>query len=127
MVMEVCYCGEIPLQTRLLHVRTNVSDLPRAVKWYTEILGFEVHEYWPPENPDYVDFVVSEGATFSVMAAKPVPTGGRYNFRTSNVEDLWNELKNKVDIVEPLFDTAYGTRKFTIRDPDGNELGFVQE
>jgi len=24
-------------------------------------------------------------------------------------------------------DTAYGTRKFTVRDPDGNELGFVRE
>ena len=115
------------MQTRLLHVRANVVDLSRAVEWYTETLGFEVHEYWPPEKPDYVDFVSSEGATFSVMVAKPVPTGGRFNFRTSNVEDLWNELKTKVDIVEPLFDTAYGTRKFTIRDPDGNELGFVQE
>ena len=28
-------------------------------------------------------------------------------------------------VVEPLFDTPYGTRKFTIADPDGNELGFV--
>jgi hypothetical protein len=26
----------------------------------------------------------------------------------------------------PLFSTPYGIRKFTIRDPDGNELGFVQ-
>jgi uncharacterized glyoxalase superfamily protein PhnB len=30
-------------------------------------------------------------------------------------------------VVEPLFDTPYGTRKFTVRDPDGNELGFVRE
>jgi predicted enzyme related to lactoylglutathione lyase len=29
-------------------------------------------------------------------------------------------------VIEPLFNTPYGTRKFTIRDPDGNELGFVQ-
>jgi uncharacterized glyoxalase superfamily protein PhnB len=30
------------------------------------------------------------------------------------------------EVIEPLQDTPYGTRKFTIRDPDGNELGFVQ-
>ena len=30
------------------------------------------------------------------------------------------------DVVEPLLDTPYGSRKFTIRDPDGTELGFVQ-
>jgi hypothetical protein len=29
-------------------------------------------------------------------------------------------------VIESLIDTPYGTRKFTIRDPDGNELGFVQ-
>ncbi len=27
-------------------------------------------------------------------------------------------------IVEPLFDTPWGTKKFTIRDLDRNELGF---
>ena len=31
------------------------------------------------------------------------------------------------EVVEALFDTPYGTRKFTVKDPDGNELGFVQE
>jgi hypothetical protein len=30
-------------------------------------------------------------------------------------------------VIEPLFDTPYGSRKFTISDPDGNELGFVRE
>ena len=40
----------------------------------------------------------------------------------------WIELKDKVVVVEPLFDTPYGTRKFTrISDPDGNELGFVRD
>ena len=38
----------------------------------------------------------------------------------------WEYLKEKVEIVEPLFDTPYGTRKFTIRDIDGNELGFAK-
>ena len=28
--------------------------------------------------------------------------------------------------IEPLTTTPYGSVKFTIRDPDGNELGFVQ-
>ena len=30
-------------------------------------------------------------------------------------------------VVEPLFTTAYGTRKFTIADPYGIELGFVRD
>ncbi len=39
---------------------------------------------------------------------------------------FWEQLKDKVEIIEPLFDTPYGTRKFTIKDLDGNELGFCQ-
>jgi uncharacterized glyoxalase superfamily protein PhnB len=31
------------------------------------------------------------------------------------------------EVVEPLFDTAYGTRKLTVKDPEGNELGFARE
>jgi uncharacterized glyoxalase superfamily protein PhnB len=42
------------------------------------------------------------------------------------VDALWERLKDRVEVVEELFDTPYGSRKFTIRDPDGNELGFVQ-
>jgi len=34
-------------------------------------------------------------------------------------------LKDQVRVVEALFTTEYGTRKFTIADPDGNELGFA--
>ena len=36
-------------------------------------------------------------------------------------------LQDRAEVVESLFDTPYGTRKFTVRDPDGNELGFVRE
>ena len=39
----------------------------------------------------------------------------------------WEALRDRAEVVEPLFDTPYGTRKFTVRDPDGNELGFVRE
>ena len=31
----------IYVKTRLNHVRINVSDINKALKWYEEILGFE--------------------------------------------------------------------------------------
>ena len=52
--------------------------------------------------------------------------GGRFNFTVDDPDALWEQLKDTVTVIEPLFDTAYGTRKFTIADPDGNELGFVR-
>lgn len=48
------------------------------------------------------------------------------NFEVDDVDGWWRKLGEDVDVLEPLMNTPYGTRKFTIRDPDGNELGFVQ-
>jgi len=114
------------MKTRLTHVRGNVRDLQRSIEWYASMLGFEVRNLWPTDDPNYADFVSSEGATFSVMEAKPVPSGGRFNFTVGDVDALWARLKGTADVVEALFNTPYGSRKFTIRDPDGNELGFVE-
>ncbi|HET7628562.1 MAG TPA: VOC family protein [Bacillales bacterium] len=115
------------MKTKLLHVRVNVSDLGQARKWYEQMLGFEVTGSWPPENPNYVHFDMDAGARFSIMEHEDVPTLGRSNFSVADVDALWEKLRNKVEIVEPLFTTPYGSRKFTIKDLDGNELGFVQE
>jgi uncharacterized glyoxalase superfamily protein PhnB len=54
-----------------------------------------------------------------------VGRGGRFNFTVDDVDALWREIQGKVVVIEELFDTEYGSRKFTIKDPDGNELGFV--
>ena len=51
----------------------------------------------------------------------------RINVSDFNVDAWWEKLRDRAEVVEPLFDTPYGTRKFTVKDPDGNELGFVRE
>jgi len=114
------------MKTRLAHVRANVRDLEKAIDWYCKTLGFELDSLWPSESPVYAAFHPQEGATFSIGVAKPVPGGARFNFAIQDVDALWEQLKDKVEIVEPLYDTPYGTRKFTIRDLDGNELGFTK-
>jgi predicted enzyme related to lactoylglutathione lyase len=112
------------MKTRLNHVRINVYDINRALKWYEEILGFQNDGGWPLDNPKYYDFVSEEGAKFAIMEVESEKSYGRLNFDVENVDELWEAVKSKVDIVEPLFDTPWGTRKFTIKDLDGNELGF---
>ena len=54
-------------------------------------------------------------------------TKARFNFKVDDVDAMWNDLKDKVTIIETIETMPYGNRKFTIADPDGNELGFVQE
>lgn len=112
------------MKTRLDHTRANVADLRRAVEWYTAVLGFEVESVWPQDAPNYAHFKAEGGATFAVMEADG--RGGRFNFTVDDPDALWEQLRDRVTVIEPLFDMAYGTRKFTVADPDGNELGFVR-
>ena len=82
--------------------------------------------HWPPGAPTYAHFTLGP-AQYALGAYRPVPArGARFNFEVDDVDAWWRRLSAAADVVEPLFDMAYGTRKFTIRDPDGNELGFVQ-
>jgi catechol 2,3-dioxygenase-like lactoylglutathione lyase family enzyme len=117
---------ETYVKTHLRHVRANVSDLEKAINWYCTTLGFELDSVWPSKAPVYADFKCPEGAVFSIGVGEKVPGGARFNFVIQDVDAFWEKLRDKVDVVEQLFDTPYGTRKFTIHDLDGNELGFTK-
>jgi catechol 2,3-dioxygenase-like lactoylglutathione lyase family enzyme len=105
----------------------NVRDLRASVDWYQRLLGVAAEGHWPPEDPTYVHFTLGAGQ-FALGRYDPAPaTGARFNFTVDDVDLWWRRLGPDIDVLEPLFDTPYGTRKFTIRDPDGNELGFVQD
>ena len=111
---------------RLTHVRVNVRDLTTSIEWYERLLGVAPEGHWPPGTPTYVHFNLGV-VQFALGQYEPArATGARFNFEVEDVDRWWRKLSRDSDVLEPLFDTPYGTRKFTIRDPDGNELGFVQ-
>lgn len=95
-----------------------MSDFRRAVAWYEEILGLEAESYWPPEALKYAYFETG-AAQFAISELDPVPAAGRYNFSVRDVDAWWEKLRGRAEVVEPLFDTPYGTRKFTVRDRGG--------
>ena len=115
------------MKTKLTHVRANVSNLSKAIEWYEAVLGFEctgadINDQW-----QYADFANDGGAVFAIAVDANVPSHGRFNFDVDNADALWEKLKDKASIIQPIETMPYGTRKFTIADLDGNELGFVQQ
>ncbi len=120
------------MKTRLLHARVLVSDLAAARRFYGRILGFEEAGAYPPDEPTYVEYVVAEGAVFAVErrgpGAPPPGSTTRLTFVVPDVPRLWVQWRGVVDAVEPFDDVAAEEPlRFVLRDPDGNELGFVQE
>jgi predicted enzyme related to lactoylglutathione lyase len=110
----------------LTHVRVNVRDLDASIDWYERLFGVRAEGRWPPDAPTYAHFSLGS-AQFALGAYEPAPaTGARFNFEVDDVDAWWARVRPNAEAIEPLFDTPYGTRKFTILDPDGNELGFVQ-
>jgi len=57
---------------------------------------------------------------------EPTLTGSLY-FNSSDVDALWNEIKDKASIVYPIENFFYGMREFAIRDNNGYILQFGQE
>ena len=86
------------MKTKLAHIRVNVKNLDVALQWYTNILGFKVAGTWPPDKPNYAHFEAEYGATFAIMEDKNYPSFGRFNFNISDVNALWNEIKDPVTV-----------------------------
>jgi uncharacterized glyoxalase superfamily protein PhnB len=57
---------------------------------------------------------------------KPALTGSLY-FNSTNVDALWDQLKDRANVVYPLENFYYGMREFAIRDNNGYILQFGQE
>lgn len=103
----------------------HVSDLNRAGKYYTDILGFkpdfEFGDYW--------------GLTFGEICihlsgpknqgTKKAPGSAHVCFDCDDVNAYYDDIvKNGALIDAPIADRVYGVRDFSVNDGDGNTLVF---
>lgn len=97
-----------------------VSDLPRAVRWFDQLLG-EVETF----EPNDTERVWTVGQTCHVYAVLQ-PEHAGHSLVTLFVDDLDDFLESAAGRgVEPQERETYdnGVRKAVYRDPDGNEIG----
>ena len=52
---------------------------------------------------------------------------GSFYIKVDNVDEFWNEIKDKTNIVYPLDNFEYVMREFAIKDNNGFILQFGQE
>jgi glyoxylase I family protein len=122
----------------------QVFDMPKSLKFYREVLGFELVGSSPivksPEG-DYFHWAMlrRNGTTLMLNTAydegeRPLmPDPARVAahadtalyFGSSDVDALYNHLVPLgVNVLEKPMTTGYGMRRFTIADPDGYNLSF---
>ncbi len=120
---------KIPAQTRIGHVHLKVADLERALKFYRDILGFEVTQYYG----DSAVFISAGGYhhhiglnTWYSKNGSPPPPHSTGLFHTAILyptrKDLAVALKRLIDAKYPLTGASdHGVSEaIYLDDPDGN-------
>ena len=115
-----------------------VEDVARTLAFYRETLGFEVLTTLPEQEPfafailqrDGVELMFQSRASLSdnVPALTGVPIGASQTFyiEVTGIRDLYETLRDKVEIVVDFHDTFYGTQEFYFRDINGYVLSFSE-
>ena len=115
-----------------------VEDVARTVAFYRDTLGFEVLTTLPGQEPfdfaivrrDNVELMFQSRLSLSdnVPALSGAPIGASQTFyiEVTGVRDLYETLRDKVEIVVDFHETFYGTREFYFRDLNGYILSFSE-
>jgi uncharacterized glyoxalase superfamily protein PhnB len=120
---------------KLLNMRPmlETENLKQTIDFYNRILGFTCQACFPDfEEPgwaalekDGLELMFTLRNEHSIIE-KPTMTGSLY-FNPEDVDEVWNELKDKVTIEYPIENFDYGMREFAIRDCNGYLLQFGQQ
>jgi len=122
----------------------QVFDMPTAVKFYRDVLGFELVSNSPPvKSPEgeYFHWAMLRRDDVTLMlntaydeGERPAsPDGARIAahgdtalfFACNDVDGTYQELvRREVVVTEKLAVTPYGMKRFAIVDPDGYNLCF---
>ena len=106
------------------------KHLNLTVGFYTNILKFKCDELneeigWASLSRDSVQVMLAVPKQHPEFK-QPQMTGSVY-IHTDDVDKLWKELKDIVEVVYPLDNFEYGMREFAISDNNGYTLQFGQE
>lgn len=109
-------------------VGINISDQQRALEFYTEKLGFEVHTDQPMgDGKRWIELRVPGSDTHVTLFTPPghedrIGSFMNVVFGTENVEKTFEELKERgVEFEQPPKKQSWGMSAI-FKDPDGNSF-----
>jgi len=115
-----------------------VRDVAKSTAFYRDILGFEIKETVPANEPFVFVMLTRDGVPVFLNdhkavehefpEADQVTRGGTVTmfFIISGVDVYHAAVASKVNVVMPLKTQFYGMREFAITDPDGHIITFAE-
>jgi catechol 2,3-dioxygenase-like lactoylglutathione lyase family enzyme len=112
------------MDTAIQGTTIEVSNLEHSRRFYEEILGFKADDFYEPMKWVAYQF----GASFFAIREIPdLPKRDNFditNFKVADVEALYKKVKDRIEVVEGLAHTPWGSYKFVVRDPRRLSPGF---
>jgi uncharacterized glyoxalase superfamily protein PhnB len=108
----------------------HVPDVRATVDWYRDI-GFTVTDTYKDGGDGLSFAILSFGSSAVMFNQGGQPSTERRRevdlyIYVDNVETIYDELRDRVEVVEGLHDTFYGHREFIIRDLNRFWMTFAQ-
>ena len=98
----------------------HVPDVKATFDWYNSI-GFKIIDLGQEDGGEIVWGMLSFGNSEIMLQAGGKPSSAHRRevdlyIHTENVDQTYERLKDRVEVVEDPHDTFYGMREFIIRD-----------
>ncbi len=114
----------------------TVGDIQKSLAWYKDVLGFGVEERWEQEGKLAGVLVVAGDVRFMLgqddwKKGRDRKKGEGFRIYCETKQDV-DELAGKIKahggtLDEEPHDEPWGTRDFTLTDPDGFKLTIARE
>jgi catechol 2,3-dioxygenase-like lactoylglutathione lyase family enzyme len=104
----------------------RVVNMTESVRFYRDVLGMQL--LYDGEGPGFSSLRGrdAQSAILNLERGEAVTRWGRLFFYVTDVDALWNHLKDRGVDPEIPRDASWGERYFRMPDPDGYELSFAQ-
>ena len=115
-----------------------VEDVQQTISFYSDILGFEVLTTLPDQPPfdfaimkrDQVELMFQSRSSLSenvpALTGQSLGASQTFYIEVDGITELYEDLRDKVEIVVDLHTTFYNTREFYFRDLNGYILSFAE-
>jgi uncharacterized glyoxalase superfamily protein PhnB len=108
-----------------------VADVGATAHWYRDVLGFSFNTFpdsepfhWASLRRDNVEIMLQRAEGYRKPDADSLRPGGVWNayLYVTEVDDLYEAIRDKAHIRREMEDQPYGLREFEIADPNGYVL-----
>jgi catechol 2,3-dioxygenase-like lactoylglutathione lyase family enzyme len=115
-----------PTIEKISAVTLRVTNMRSSVRFYRDVLGMEL--LCGGERAGFASLRAkdAQSAILNLERGEPATSWGRLIFYVTDVDALWNHLKDRGFDPEIPRDAPWGERYFHTPDPDGHELSFAR-